>query len=82
MKSLKQFVCRIIDGEDKIRGTGFFIHPDGYVATCYHVVHACKGNVGVGIFGESKPTVSVIVIEDEDYDIAVLHLTGASRCSH
>ena len=76
MKSLMEFVCRIIDTDGKgiTRGTGFFIHPDGYVATCYHVVHACKRDIGIGIFGELKPIVSKIVMQDEDHDIAVLNI--------
>jgi S1-C subfamily serine protease len=81
MKGLQQFVCRILDGEKKVRGTGFFIHPNGYIATCYHVVHACKEKVGIGIFGESKPIECEIVIEDEDYDIAVLNI-GRKDCQY
>lgn len=74
MKSLNQFVCQIIDSEEKIRGTGFFIHPNGYIATCYHVVRECKGNVRVRAFGESKPIMSQVLLEAEDSDIAVLKI--------
>ena len=74
MKSLRQFVCQIIDGKGTIRGTGFYIHPDGYIATCHHVVENCNGKVRVGIFGESEPIESEIVIDDRDYDLAVLNI--------
>ena len=35
----------------------------------------CKNtHIGIGIFGESKPIVSKIVMQDEDHDIAVLNI--------
>jgi S1-C subfamily serine protease len=74
MKSLKPFVCRIIDAEGTIRGTGFFILPNGYIITCYHVVEACKGNVRIGIIGESEPIISNVEKEYETLDIAVLKI--------
>lgn len=74
MKSLEQLVCQISDGEGTVRGTGFFIRPDGYVITCYHVVDNCKGDIRVGIFGESEPITSEVERKDELYDIAVLKI--------
>ncbi len=74
IKSLEQLVCPIMDGKGNVRGTGFFIRPDGYVITCYHVVDACKGDIRVGIFGESESITSKVKIADKLYDIAVLKI--------
>jgi len=74
MQSLEQFVCRIIDSEGKVRGTGFFIRPDGYVVTCYHVIKHCKENIKIGVFSESEPILGEIVREYELNDIAVLKI--------
>jgi hypothetical protein len=73
-RGLEKYVCKIIDSEGKVRGTGFFIRPDGHIATCYHAVKACKGNVKVGIFGVSEPIICEIVRENELCDIAVLKI--------
>ena len=74
MLSLEKFVCKILDREGNVRGTGFFVHPDGYIITCYHVVKACEGEVKVGIFYEPKMIIGETVREYEQYDIAVIKI--------
>jgi S1-C subfamily serine protease len=38
MASVKKAIVGIVGRNNSIPGTGFFLGPDGYVITCYHVI--------------------------------------------
>ena len=35
---LRQYLVKVLTPDDKVNGTGFLCHPDGYALTCYHVI--------------------------------------------
>jgi len=67
-------------GEDSFfKGTGFFIHSDGYLLTAYHCVKDCKNNIVVeSLSVGTKRAVVVPELSLPGADIAVLQLSDPS----
>lgn len=63
------------DGIGGSQGTGFVIHPDGYVLTCAHVVKK-DSRATVWLSGTRFET--EVVHQDADKDLAVLKLAGCT----
>ena len=57
-------------------GTGFFITPSGYVATCYHVVDGYSQFAVLDSEGKSHP--ATVVLRDASNDLAVLKVEGTN----
>jgi formylglycine-generating enzyme required for sulfatase activity len=54
-------------------GTGFFIHPDGYILTCQHVIEGV-GKIEV-MLSDSSRYVAEVVEEDAYKDLALLKIS-------
>lgn len=67
-------------GEDSFfKGTGFFVHSDGYLLTAYHCVKDCKNNIVVeSLSVGKKQAVVVSELSLPGADIAVLQLSDPS----
>ena len=60
---------------DKSLGTGFIVHPDGYIVTNYHVIQSNEKDISVLDF-ERKPHNATLVGKDEERDLALLKIDG------
>jgi hypothetical protein len=74
MLDLEKYICKIVNENNKVIGTGFFVLPDGYLVTCHHVIKGLKGNVKIGIYSESEPIKGDIVRDYETEDISVIKI--------
>lgn len=52
-------------------GTGFFISPEGYIATNHHVIEGAHSIVA-RTHGEAKYRIDAILADDEENDLAIL----------
>ena len=59
-------------------GSGFVIHPDGYLVTNHHVVEGAS-KIFVTFKDESKPIDAVVVGSDSKTDLALLKLTKPGK---
>ncbi|MFW6133755.1 MAG: trypsin-like peptidase domain-containing protein [Planctomycetota bacterium] len=54
-------------------GSGFLIHPDGYLVTNAHVIRRAQ-KVSVTLHGDDKPRPARVISADVDHDLAVLKI--------
>jgi len=76
-KNPDKYVIRILfPNKDKLKGTGFFCHPEGYILTCYHVIESYlnKNKTQVKIFYQGKKYQAEIEKYFENLDIALLKI--------
>jgi S1-C subfamily serine protease len=57
-------------------GTGFFVHIDGWIVTCDHVISGADLIKVLISTGETLPAVTVE--QDPEHDLALLHVSGAA----
>ena len=71
---VRKSVVAITNSAGEIKGTGFFITPEGLIITCWHVVE----RIDEGIFVDREDSLlearllSEMTIKEEDIDIAIL----------
>ena len=60
-------------------GSGFFVNPEGYIATNYHVVEGASENVHVMLNegDEQRLYTAQVVATDRDNDMAIVKITDA-----
>ena len=64
--------------EDRVNessGTGFIIHPDGFVVTCAHVV---IGATRIRVLVDGTERTATVIKLDQENDLAVLRLEGGN----
>src|SRR3954447_8496185 len=70
-------VAAVLDGEDVVRGTAFFVGPDAAL-TCVHVLDAVTtGPPRLKRVGSPQAEAVVESDRDEEHDLALLRLTAA-----
>ncbi len=60
-------------------GTGFLIHPSGYILTNHHVIEAVEtgADISVELFGDEKKRVDARVVAADKYlDVALIKIEG------
>ena len=56
-------------------GTGFVVHPNGYILTCQHVIdNAAKIEVTIGEKDKEKKYQATVVAQDKPHDVALLRV--------
>jgi len=69
---LRPYTIRILfPNTDQTIGTGFYIHPDGYILTCHHVIKKSYLDRGISSISLSMGSAS-IVMEIPEIDLVVL----------
>jgi tetratricopeptide (TPR) repeat protein len=73
-------VCKVVAPDGTLRGTAFFVLPDGHALTCHHVVFGLP-EIKVQLPDESMPRPAEYDAEHSspETDVAVLRVSGAPR---
>ncbi|MBR8837570.1 MAG: trypsin-like peptidase domain-containing protein [Stigonema ocellatum SAG 48.90 = DSM 106950] len=75
---VKACTVAIATPEGEIRGTGFFISPQGHLLTCAHVIEDTGGWKQVRVDGQG---VDLVYLGDRTCDdFAILQLSGYLPC--
>jgi hypothetical protein len=85
-ESLRKAVVAILDDNGKVFGTGFFVTPDGYILTCYHVIEkflsAKKVDIRTAEGGKLQATFEEDrSCPDKDIDFAILRVDDSGHFS-
>ncbi len=69
---------RTAEEEGMACGTGFVVHPSGYILTCQHVIDgAAKIEVTIGEKDKEKKYEATLVAQDKPHDVALLRVDAA-----
>jgi Trypsin-like peptidase domain len=74
---LLPYLVKVLTPAEKINGTGFFCHPDGFILTCQHVVKPwrAKPNEVLVVHQDCKLKATLLTdLSTEEGDVAVLRL--------
>ena len=73
-------ICKVVAPDGALRGTAFFVLPDGHALTCHHVVFGLS-EINVQLPDESAPRSAEYDAQhsNPEADIAVLRVSGAPR---
>jgi len=69
-------VVQILSKDNKLLGTGFFISPDGYILTCYHVIKSQTGSLYIKTDLYQDKLLAKVICECKKHDLAVLKADG------
>lgn len=75
--ALQETIVKIDSQNDQ--GTGFFIRPDGYVLTCYHVIQDSPPDSISITWGEKKIAELSIVQTKQELDLALLKIINPTH---
>lgn len=78
-EDVRRSVCKVLGPNGNVRGTAFFVLPDGHALTCHHVVFGLS-EIQVQLPNESTPRAAVYdaARSNPEGDIAVLAVGDAS----